>query len=349
MKFRGFLAGVLVGGILGGVGGVVAIKILRGSRPAAVKPQAAVTVNGEEVSMETLQGQVLLASGPAVLRGLVEQKLIEQEAVRQKITLSAQETQELEKSAQAIKDKSFRQAALEKGKLMLLARHLLLQGISEQQIREVYDLYKPELTQYELFAIVLLTHKDGRDLQRSLQDGVGFDILAKNFSIDPSRKTGGKVGFLTLPQIRRSLGQEAADEVARLKPNQVGKMIYTPFGLTVLKVGQVRSEYKDLKPLAEALLAESRRTDVTFRLFKDAKVSSPFMDSAPDSLPNPEEPGIKPGGEAPGTLPMPKNTGSKPTNDLPELKSATPAAPVGLPDFKSATPAAAPELPKPKN
>ncbi len=347
MKFRGFFAGVLVGGILGGVGGVVAIKLLRGSRPTVTRPEAAVTVNDEAVPMEVLQGQVLLASGPAVLRSLVEQKLIEQEAARQKVTLTPEENQELEKAAQAIKDRTFRQAALEKGKVMALARHLLLKGVTEAQIREVYDLYKPELTQYELFAIVLLTHKDGRDLQRSLQDGVSFDILAKNFSIDPSRKTGGKVGFLTLPQIRRSLGQEAADEVARLKPNQVGKMIYTPFGLTVLKVGQVKSDYKDLKPLAEGLLAESHRTDLTFNLFQKAKVSSPFMDSAPDSLPNPEEAGIKPGGEAPGTLPMPKNTGTRPTNELPDLKSATPAAPSELPGFQSATPAAPAALPKP--
>lgn len=348
MKLRGFFTGVLVGVVLGGVGGVVAIKLLRGSRPTAPKIAAAVTVNDEAVSMDTLQGQVLLASGPAVLRSLVEQKLIEQEAARQKVTLTPEENQELEKAAQTIKDKVYRQAALEKGKVMMLARHLLLQGVSEAQIREVYDLYKPELTQYEIFAIVLLTHKDGRDLQRSLQDGVGFDILAKNFSMDPSRKNGGKVGFLTLPQIRRSLGQEAADEVARLKPNQVGKMIYTPFGLTVLKVGQVKSAYKDLKPLAEGLLAESKRTDLTFRLFQKAKVVSPFMDSAPDSLPNPDEPGIKPGREASGSLTLPKPDGSDSVNELPPVENATPVAPVKLPEVIDEHPGGPAELPKPE-
>ena len=331
MKFRGFLSGVVVGAMLGGVGGVVAIKLLRGHRPAPPKPQAAVTVNDEAVSMETLQGQVLLASGPAVLRSLVEQKLIEQEAARQKVGLTPEETGLLEKSAQVIKDEGYRRAALEKARVMALARHLLLQGVTEAQIREVYDLYKPELTQYEIFAIVLVTRKAGRDLQRSLEDGVRFDILATNYSLDPSRKQGGKVGFLTLPQIRRSLGQEAADEVARLKSNQVGKMIYTPFGLTVLKVGQIKSDYKDLKPLAEALLAESRRTDLTFRLFQKAKVTSPFLDSGPDSLPSADGPAIKPEGQAPDTLPLPQDGGSKSNHDMPSLKSATPAAPAELP------------------
>lgn len=319
MKSRGFLVGVMVGVLLGGVGGVAAIQIVRGSRPAP-KPEPAVTVNDEAVPMETLQGQVLLASGPAVLRGLVEQKLIEQEATRQKVALTAEETKELETAGKAIKDPVVRAAALEKARIGLLARHLLLQGVSEAQVREVYDLYKPELTQYEIFAIVLLTHKDGRDLQRSLEDGVHFDILAKNFSQDPSRKDGGKVGFLTLPQVRRSLGPAAADEVARLKPNQVGKMIYTPFGLTVLKVGQVKSDYKDLKPLAEALLAESKRTDLTFRLFEKAKIRSRFLDAAPDSLPNPDVPAIKPGDDAPGShqLPAPQKTNPTGPSELPK-------------------------------
>ncbi len=175
-----------------------------------------------------------------------------------------------------------------------------------------------------------------------------FDILAKNFSMDPSRKNGGKVGFLTLPQIRSSLGQEAADEVARLKPNQVGKMIYTPFGLTVLKVGQVKSAYKDLKPLAEGLLAESKRTDLTFRLFQKAKVVSPFMDSAPDSLPNPDEPGIKPGREASGSLTLPKPDGSDSVNELPPVENATPVAPVKLPEVIDEHPGGPAELPKPE-
>lgn len=292
---------------------------------------------------------MLLASGPAVLRSLVEQKLIEQEAARPKIALTLQENQLLEKSAQAIKDPGYRQAALEKSKVVALARHLLMQGVTEAQIREVYDLYKPELTQYEIFAIVLLTRKAGRDMQRSLEDGVRFDLLATNYSRDPSRKQGGKVGFLTLPQIRRSLGQEAADEVARLKPNQVGKVIYTPFGLTVLKVGQIKSDFRDLKPLAEALLAESRRTDLTYRLFQKAKVDSPFLDSAPDSLPNPDGPAIKPGGEAADTLPPPRSKDTKPCNELPGLKNGTPDAPAELPGFQGASPAAPAELPQSEN
>lgn len=349
MNSRGFWAGLMVGLILGGIGGVVGVRLLRGARRAPSHLEAALTVNGETVSMEKLREQGLLASGPAVLNGMIEQKLIQQEAARQKVTLTSTETRDLEKAALAVKDPTYREAALEKAKTMTLARHLLLQGVTESQIREVYNLYKDELTQYELFAIVLMTRKDGQDLQRSLQDGSKFSSLAQNFSIDPSRKNGGKVGFLTLPQIRRSLGQEAADEVARLKPNQVGKMIYTPFGLTVLKLGEVKSDYKDLKPVAENLLAESRRTDLNFRLFQNAKISSPFMDTAPDGLPTNEELGIKPGDkEAPGALPLPKESpnGNK-DKTMPKFDAGSKNAPKDLP--KPGEGAAPGELPKPKD
>ena len=336
MKFRGFLAGMTVGLVLGGVGGVVAIRILRNSRHAPTSPLGnlgpALTVNGENVPMEVLQGQALLASGPTALRGLVEQKLIQQEAARQKVTLTPDEIAQLDKASLVIKDKSYRQAALDKARTATLARHLLLKGVTEAQIREVYELFKAQLTQYELSAIVLMTRKDGKDLQRGLEDGGKFASLARTFSIDPSRKNGGKIGFLTLPQIRRSLGPEAADEVTRLKPNQVSKVIYTPFGLTVLQVGQVKSEYKDLKPVAESLLAESKRTDLTFRLFQNAKVQSPFMDSTPDGLPTNNEAGIKPaeGGDAAGTLPLPKDAGNK-GKEMPKFEGDKPDAPKQLP------------------
>ena len=347
MKARGFLLGLVIGCLGGGLAAAVGIKLLRSGNRAAGPPrvEAAVTVNGDAVPMGTLENQLLLMSGPALLQQMVEQKLIEQEAAKQKVTLTAQETKELDKAAESIKIKPYAQAALERAKVALLARHLLLKGVSEAQIKEVYDLYKPEITQYELFVVVLTTKKDGHDLQRSLQDGVAFDILAKNFSLDPSRKNGGKIGYLTMPQIRRLMGQEAADEVARLKPNQVGKMIYSPHGLIVLKLGSIKSDYQDLKPIAESILAESRRTELMYRLLSVAKVQSHFMQEAPSALPSEDTGGIlaspKPAAELPkpgdlpgtgaGQLPKPgaKNPGAgelpKPgqgdvpqTNDLPK-------------------------------
>jgi len=349
MKARGFLLGLLVGCVGGGLAAAVGIKLLRSGARASASPrvEAAVTVNGDSVAMGTLENQLLLMSGPALLQQLVEQKLIEQEAARQKVTLTEQESKDLDKAAETIKVKPYAQAALERAKVALLARHLLLKGVTEAQIKEVYELYKPELTQYELFVVVLNTKKDGHDLQRSLEDGVKFDILAKNFSIDPSRKNGGRIGYLTMPQIRRLMGQEAADEVARLKPNQVGKMIYSPHGLIVLKLGAIKADYKDLKPVAESVLAESRRTELMYRLLSVAKVQSPFMQEAPSALPAEDTAGILASPKPAAELPKPGEQPGTGAGELPKPGTENP----GAGELPKLHPGDAPqnELPKPKD
>lgn len=300
MKARSFLAGTIFGVLLGGVGAFGLRQALRSGQPQP-KAEPALTVNDEQISMETLKSQALLVNSNQILANLVEQKVISQEAARQQIKLTPEDQQQVKK----IKDGPNAQAAREQLETALLVRHLLLSGVKEEQIRQTYDLFKDELTQYELFVIVLTTRKSGQELQKSLEEGSSFDTLVTNFSIDPSRERGGRVGFLTMPQIRRALGQEAADEVARLKPNQVGKVIYTPFGLTVLKLGEVKSEYKDLKPLAEGLIAESHRVDLMYRLYSKAKINSPFMQEAPNPVPE-DRSGIKPGNSG---LPAPENSG----------------------------------------
>ena len=87
-------------------------------------------------------------------------------------------------------------------------------------------------------------------------------------------------------------------------------MIYTPFGLTVLKVGQIKSEYKDLKPQATSLIAESRRAELMYRLYSAAKIRSPLLEKAPDPLPK-DQSGIKPDSDS---LPVPDSgVGEMPT------------------------------------
>jgi len=56
-------------------------------------------------------------------------------------------------------------------------KKLLLREVSDKDIRRVYDDFKASLKQYEIFVIVLATKSSGFELARSLEDGVGVDIL----------------------------------------------------------------------------------------------------------------------------------------------------------------------------
>ncbi|MBT9582527.1 hypothetical protein IV102_04205 [bacterium] len=297
-----FLVVLLLGAVLGGLLVLVTVGYLRYSgRPTA--PPAALTVNGQTVAMADFERQLQASAGSALLRQLVEQKLIEQEAARQKITLTPAESESLEKTLKPLPT-PLQAGARQQGRAALLAQHLLLQGVSQKERQEVYDFYRPQLTQYEIFIILVATRKDARDVARSLEDGVGFNLLAQNYSLDPSLKDGGRLGFLTMPQIRRYMGEAAATSVARLKPHQVGGAVYCSQGLVVIKLGEVRSSYEQLKPSIEAILADSKKVDLVYRLMSNAEVTSPFLQGPPSAVPQEEARGIVP---TPASLPKPIN------------------------------------------
>jgi parvulin-like peptidyl-prolyl isomerase len=313
-----FLLGASVG-LMGGVLlALVVVGVLRYRRAPAPVP-AALTVNGQPVSMVDFENQLRASAGPALLQRLVEQTLIEQEAARQKVTLAAGDNELLEKTLQSVPTE-LQSGARAQGKAALLAHRLLLQGVSEKDKQEVYQFYRPQLTQYEIFVILLATRKDARDVARSLNEGIDFAVLAKNYSLDPSQSAGGRLGLLTMPQIRRYMGEAAATAVARLKPNQVSGACYCPQGLVVLKLGEVRSSYEQLKPSVESILANANRVDLMYRLVSQAKVTSPFLQGPPAAVPGGKAPGILPENadqpapmlpkpsstEAPGQLNLPK-------------------------------------------
>jgi len=298
-----------LGFCLGALTTVATVGYLRQRRAVQAHPPVpAVTVNGESVPMGDFENQLKLTAGPRLLQSLVEQKLIQQEAARKKIQISPKEREEIDTHLKSLKQPELQNAARIQMETALLEHHLLMQGVTPKEVREVYDLFRPQLIQYEIFAILLGTHKDAHDVARSLEDGVRFDLLAKNYSLDPSKLSGGRLGFLTMPQIRRFMGAEAASAVARLKPNQVGGVVYGPQGWLVLKVGAIQSSYEEIKPNIEALVANSKKVELMAKLMEKAKVSSPYLKDPPSAIPEEKPQGILPGTADPHYLPKPTSS-----------------------------------------
>jgi parvulin-like peptidyl-prolyl isomerase len=163
----------------------------------------------------------------------------------------------------------------------LLQRHLLLQDVEEKEKQEVFLMYQPQLVQYEISVILLPTRKDGKFVLTALADKVPFEKLASDLSVDPSKSQGGRLGLLNLPQIRRFLGDDAANQVKQMKPNTTSKIVTSPHGLLVIKLGQVRATYDQLKPAVENLIADSKRVSLAYRLGQSAKITSPFLTTTP--------------------------------------------------------------------
>lgn len=297
---------LMLGLALGSTGTAAAIKILRNRRPPVVIPPA-LTVNGQAVSMGEFEGVLKLTAGSQILQSLIEEQLVLQEAERLKVRLTPDQEAELEKAAGQLPNADLAVIAKRRARTALLERRLLLQGVEEATLRDIYEQFKPQLVQYELFVIVLATQKDGKDVARSLQDGVSFDILARNLSLDPSKAQGGRLGTLTHPQIERLMGQPVADAVRRLKPDSVSGTLFSNHGLVIVKLGKVLESYEELRPTLESLVAQSRRAQFLTELLLSARIHSPFLTSQPTAPSASKPSGIlaDPNGQ-PAGLPAPE-------------------------------------------
>jgi parvulin-like peptidyl-prolyl isomerase len=148
-------------------------------------------------------------------------------------------------------------------------------AVSDQQLQDLYERRKADFEEVRARHILLRTDKsilsppaapsrpalpEGEarkkleDLRKQILAGGDFADLARNYSEDLSTAgAGGDMGYLspqkTLPPIL-----EAAKALA---PGQVSGIIFTPYGLEIIKV-----EEKHLKTLAEVkpeLLAQIRK------------------------------------------------------------------------------------------
>lgn len=271
---------LLVGLCLGAVCAAVGLRFLR-SRTLPVQTREALNVNGQSVSMRELEDRLKIVSGTQVLQRLIEEKLVEQECLKLKITLTPEEEEQLKKAAEQPGAADLRVEALRLARVALLQRHLLLQNVDEREKQEVFAMYQPQLVQYEISVILLPTRNDGKFVLTALADKVPFEKLASDLSMDPSKSQGGRLGLLNLPQIRRYLGNDVANQVQQMKPNTTSKVVTSPHGLLVIKLGQVRSTYEQLKPVVENLIADSKRVNLAYRLGQSAKITSPFLTTTP--------------------------------------------------------------------
>jgi len=95
-------------------------------------------------------------------------------------------------------------------------------------------------------------------VRRRLQDGASFDELARAYSTDASRASGGDMGFVH----RGSLNDEFEQALRSVKPGQVSEIVKTLYGFHLVRLAEVRPPRK--KTFAEAGV-ELRRNLTTER------------------------------------------------------------------------------------
>jgi hypothetical protein len=175
----------------------------------------------------------------------------------------------------------------------------------------VYDLFKDELTQYDVSIIVTGSLADARACRQALLQHADFDKLVARYSLDArSKSRGGALGYYTLTMVGRVLGPQSKMLVSNATPNTICEPL--PLGRRVLliKVGTVKSTFADLQDSIDDVLVNAARAALLHRLEQDAKIESRYF--------TPPAPAGSPSGAASSVTEM--------SPDLPSLdESASPA------------------------
>ncbi len=267
------------------------LGFVAGARHARREPGrvSVASVNGEVITQAEFENALKLVVGQEVLRLLCTQKVVMQEAQRHGISVSDSEVEQARKTGrglsygdfklpdEATQEPGFREIVNQEVRAGLIMRKMVLKDVSESWKRHIYELFKDELIQYELFCILVPSQTEAEVVASKLKQGVSFAELAASYSVEETSKSnGGRVGFMTQPALQTLLGPEASESLLSLKPGATSRPLPTPVGVVFLKIGTVRSTYNELKPAVEELFVESKRLALLQELITGAELVSPF-------------------------------------------------------------------------
>ncbi|MBN9416650.1 MAG: peptidylprolyl isomerase [Candidatus Eremiobacteraeota bacterium] len=257
--------------------------------------EVAARVNGEAIPAAELRSELLKRFGPDVLRDLVHQRLIMQEAGKRKVKsddaliekrlkeMKAQpEVQEMLKSGQ-VDEGDLRRNLTTMGPLDALVK-------GELTIEEENKFYKQHRSELETVKVqqILLLDKAQADkvYAEASKPGVDFAALAKKYSLDTRTKTqGGLLGEVH----RGELTPELAEALFAMKTGQVSEPVESEDGLHIFRVVSTRTGLDELRPQIEERLIAARRGDYVEELRATAKIETvpPYRLPASISTTNP--------------------------------------------------------------
>lgn len=162
-----------------------------------------------------------------VLRGIVTEKLLNAEAVKQGVDQSESVARELAELKKKVIIKQFLEAKT-------------ADLVTEQAVKREYDkLVASSKNTYEVRArhILVATEKEAQDLKARLDKGEAFEKIATEASKDPgSAKQGGDLGYFTKDKMVPAF----ADAAFALEKGKISAPIKSSFGWHIIKVEDKR-------------------------------------------------------------------------------------------------------------
>ncbi len=217
---------------------------------------AVAIVNGRPISRKELEYvKAEIARGnPRANLDIPEDKLVEELVNRELLRQQAIQQQLPKRPEVAARLRYTERAVLAQA---TVADYLKQKPITEEQLRAEYDRLVGQMKQQEFKArhILVKTKEEAEEIIEQLDQGKDFAELAKKYSIGPSAKSGGDLGWF-VPQ---RMVKPFADAVVALQDGQYTKEpVKTQFGWHVILREESREKtpppFEKVKPQIEQML-----------------------------------------------------------------------------------------------
>ncbi|BCX88427.1 peptidyl-prolyl cis-trans isomerase C [Methylomarinovum tepidoasis] len=214
------------------------------------------TVNGRPISRQELDyiKSEITRGNPQAKINIPEDKLVEELVNRELLRQEAVQKQLTRQPEVATRIRYTERAVLSQADAQ---EYLKQHPVTEEQIKAEYDRLVGAMKQQEFKArhILVKSKEEAEEIIKQLDQGKDFAELAKQYSIGPSAKSGGDLGWFT-PQ---RMVKPFADAVVALKDGEYTKEpVQTRFGWHVILREQSRAKtpppYEQVKPQIEQML-----------------------------------------------------------------------------------------------
>lgn len=197
-----------------------------------------------------------------ILRGIMTERLLLSEGLKQGIDKSDAVQKELEEVKRKLVVKHFLEAKTA--------------DVTDADLKREYDALVINLRdkkEARARHILVATEADAKDIEKKLADGKSFEELAKQYSKDPgSAKQGGDLGYFT----KDKMVKEFADAAFAMKKGQVSKPVKSQFGWHIIKLEDLRPvtipTYNAVKEQLRAAVQDKKLGEYIRGLVKSADV-----------------------------------------------------------------------------
>ena len=207
----------------------------------------------------------------AALDNLIRARLVGEEAVKEGLDKSDDNPYLLEISRLNVLQQAVEQKYLKDRKA------------TDEELRAEYQTQVSAMpkTEYHARHILLAKEADAQKVIERLDKGEKFDAIAKSDSLDPSKSTGGDLGWFSPERMM----PEFSGAVVALKPGEyTHNPVHTQYGWHVIQLLDTREvsppPFDQVKGRLEQIVQAKKFRGYTDDLMKTAKVEK-FLDQAP--------------------------------------------------------------------